>query len=109
MPPLVNAAGIIQCAHGGLVPMLPTGKRPLVGGAPGMLPADLLGKVALGCTHHIGPSPAPCVITGVIAGICGIVDYGGQKALNQGVVCMTSNGVPTIPCGNAGQTVVQGV
>lgn len=109
MPPLVNAAGTIQCAHGGIVPLLPVGKRPMVGGAPGMVPSDLLGKVAAGCGYTIGGSPAPCVVTGVTAGICTKVDYSGQKALHQGVICMTSNGVPTVPCANAGQTTVQGL
>jgi hypothetical protein len=109
MPALVNSAATIQCAHGGVVPLIPTGKRPLVGGAPGMVPTDLVGKVAMGCSFVRGTSPSPCVITGVIAGISTKVDYGGQKALHQGVICATSNGTPTIPCANAGQTTVQGV
>lgn len=109
MPALVNSAATIQCAHGGIVPLIPTGKRPMVGGAPGMCPTDLVGKVAAGCSFVRGTSPSPCIITGVIAGICTKVDYAGLKALNQSVVCATSNGVPTLPCANAGQVLVTGV
>jgi hypothetical protein len=34
--------------------------------------------------------------------------YGGIPAVHTGLVCMTSNGVPTMPVANAGQVVVQG-
>ncbi len=109
MPPLVNASATVQCAHGGLVPMIPAGKRPLIGGAPGMVPTDLVGKVAVGCAFNVAGAPVPCVVVSVVSGICTKVTYGSLPALHQGLVCATSNGVPTLPVGNAGQTLVQGV
>lgn len=108
MPPLINAAATVQCAHGGMIPMVPAGPRPLIGGAPGMVATDLIGKVALGCAFNVSGAPVPCVVVSVASGICTKVSYGGQPALHQGLVALTSNGVPTIPCASAGQVTVQG-
>jgi hypothetical protein len=80
----------------------------MVGGAPGLVMTDLIGKPAVGCTWNILGAPAPCVIVTVLTGICTKVSYAGQPALHQGISCMTSNGVPTLPCASAGQTTVQG-
>jgi hypothetical protein len=106
---LLNTAATLQCAHGGVFPLIPSGPRPLVGGAPGLVMTDLLGKVALGCVFNISGVPAPCTIVGVVSGVCTKVTYGGQPALHQGVVCATTNGTPNLPCANAGQAVVQGM
>jgi len=105
---LLTSAATLQCAHGGIFPLVAAGPRPLVGGAPGLVATDLLGKVALGCVFNIAGAPSPCTIVGVLAGNCLKVSYGGQPALHQGVTCATTNGVPTMPCINAGQIVVQG-
>lgn len=89
--------------------MVPAGPRPLIGGAPGMVATDLVGKVALGCAFNVSGAPVPCVVVSVVSGICTKVSYGGQPALHQGLVCATSNGTPTLPVSNAGQVKVQGV
>jgi hypothetical protein len=81
----------------------------LIGGAPGLVMTDLVGKPAVGCVWNILGVPTPCVVAAVVSGICTKVSYSGQPALHQGIVCMTSNGVPTLPCANAGQVVVQGL
>lgn len=108
MPPLLTASGTVQCAHGGMIPLIPAGVRPLIGGAPGIVASDLMGKVAVGCAWNVSGAPVPCVITSVISGLCTKVTYGGVPALHQGLTCATSNGVPTMPVANAGQTTVQG-
>lgn len=108
MPPLLNSAATVQCAHGGIIPMVPAGPRPLVGGAPGMVATDLVGKPAAGCVFNVAGAPVPCVVVTVTAGICTKVTYGGQPALHQGLICMTSNGMPTLPVANPGQMSVQG-
>ncbi|MBO9534067.1 MAG: hypothetical protein J7513_13940 [Solirubrobacteraceae bacterium] len=108
MPPLITAAGTLQCAHGGMIPLIPAGTRPLIGGSPGIVATDLMGKVAAGCTFNISGAPAPCVVVSVISGICTKVTYAGTPALHQGLSCATSNGTPTMPVSSAGQTMVQG-
>lgn len=109
MPPLINASATLQCGHGGMIPLIPAGPRPLVGGAPGIVATDLVGKVAMGCAFNVSGAPVPCVVVSVVSGICTKVTYGGVPALHQGLVCATSNGVPTMPVSSAGQTTVQGV
>lgn len=89
--------------------MIPAGPRPLIGGAPGMVATDLVGKVALGCAFNVAGAPVPCVVVAVASGICSKVSYGGQPGLHQGLVCMTSNGFPTLPVASAGQALVQGI
>lgn len=108
MPPLLNAGAVIQCAHGGVFPVVPSGVRPLVGGAPGLVIGDLPGKIAAGCAFNVSGAPVPCVLVAPTAGVCTKVLYGGQPALHQGLVCTTSNGTPTLPISTAGQTTVQG-
>lgn len=109
MPPLVNAAGVLQCGHGGVFPLAPRGLRPLVGGAPAIAAPDLAGLVAVGCAWNVLGAPVPCVLISPMAGICTKVSYGGVPAVHQGLQCATSNGVPTLPMSSAGQVAVQGV
>jgi hypothetical protein len=108
MPPLLNANAVIQCGHGGRFVVVPRGPRPLVGGAPALAMPDFPGVVAAGCAFNIAGAPAPCVIVSVVAGICPRIMLGGAPAVNQTLVCATSNGVPSVPVASAGQTTVQG-
>jgi hypothetical protein len=108
MPPLLNAAMTLQCAHGGIFPVAPRGQTPMVGGTPGLTLQDFPGLIAAGCTFNISGAPAPCAIVSVAAGPCTRVVFGGVPAVHSGLVCMTSNGVPTMPVSNPGQIVVQG-
>ena len=109
MPPLVNASGVLQCGHGGVFPLLPRGPSPMVGGAPGIKVSDLPGSLAVGCVFNVAGAPVPCVLISAIAGICTAVTYGGTPAVHQGLMCATSNGVPTLPMSSAGQVAVQGI
>lgn len=109
MPPLVNTNGILQCGHGGIFPLIPRGLRPIVGGAPGLTVTDLPGSIAVGCVFNVLGAPVPCVLVSAISGICTKVNYGGTPTIHQGLVCATSNGVPTLPMSSAGQLTVQGV
>jgi hypothetical protein len=84
------------------------GPRPLVGGAPGLNLQDFPGVIAAGCVFNISGAPVPCVIVSVIAGMCPTIILGGAPAVNQTLVCATSNGVPSIPVSSAGQMTVQG-
>jgi hypothetical protein len=108
MPPLLNANAMIQCGHGGKFPVVPRGQRPMVGGAPALAVTDFPGVVAVGCVFNIAGAPAPCVIVSVISGMCPTVLVGGAQAVNQTLVCATSNGVPSLPVASAGQMTVQG-
>lgn len=107
MAPLLNANAVIQCGHGGIFPLVPRGPRPLVGNAPALNAQDFPGVVAAGCTFNVSGVPAPCAIVSVIAGLCPTVTVGGVPAVNQTLVCATSNAVPSIPVASAGQVVVQ--
>ena len=108
MPPLLNANAVIQCAHGGKFPVVPRGPRPMVGGAPALNVQDFPGVVALGCVFNVSGAPVPCVIVSVTAGMCPTIIMGGAPAVNQTLVCATSNGVPSIPVSSAGQMTAQG-
>lgn len=109
MPPLLNANAVIQCGHGGKFPVVPRAPRPLVGGAPGLNLQDFPGVIAAGCAFNISGAPVPCVIVSVIAGMCPTIILGGAPAVNQTLVCATTNGVPSIPVASAGQMTVQGM
>jgi hypothetical protein len=87
--------------------VVPRGPRPLVGGAPGLNMQDFPGVIAAGCVFNIAGVPTPCVIVSVVAGMCPRVMLGGAPAVNQTLVCATSNGVPSIPVASAGQMTVQ--
>ncbi len=108
MPPLLNANAVIQCAHGGKFPVVARGPRPLVGGAPALNVQDFPGVIALGCAFNVSGAPVPCVIVSVTAGMCPKIIMGGAPAVNQTLVCATSNGVPSIPVSSAGQMATQG-
>jgi hypothetical protein len=108
MPPLLNANAVIQCGHGGKFPVVPRGQRPMVGGAPALNVQDFPGVVAVGCAFNVSGAPVPCVIVSVTAGMCPKIIMGGAPAVNQTLVCATSNGVPSIPVASAGQMTVDG-
>jgi hypothetical protein len=108
MPPLLNASAVVQCAHGGMFPVVPRGLTPLVGGAPGLTINDFPGLVAAGCAFNVSGAPVPCVIAAVASGMCTKVLYGGVPAVHQGLVCMSATGFPTIVA-SPGQVVVQGM
>jgi hypothetical protein len=108
VPPLLNANAVIQCGHGGKFPVLPRGARPIVGGASGLNVQDFPGVIAAGCVFNIAGAPAPCVIVSVVAGMCPTIMLGGAPAVNQMLVCATTNGVPSISVASAGQVTVQG-
>jgi hypothetical protein len=107
MPPLLNASSTIQCAHGGVFPVVPRGKTPIIGGAPALTAMDFAGLPAAGCVFNIAGAPAPCIIASVMSGICVKVSYGGVPAVHTGLVCMTATGFPTLPP-TPGQVTVQG-
>ena len=109
MPPLLNTALTLQCAHGGMFTVVPRGMPPTVGGAPGLTMQDFPGLPAAGCAFNVAGAPVPCVIVSVVSGMCTRVLFGGVPAVHSGLVCMTSNGMPTLPVANPGQMVVQGV
>jgi hypothetical protein len=108
MAPLLNVNALIQCGHGGKFIVVPRGPRSMVGGAPGLTVADFPGVISAGCAFNISGVPTPCVIVSVIAGMCVTVMDHGSPAVNQTLVCATSNGVPSLPVTSAGQLVVQG-
>lgn len=108
MPPLLNANAVVQCAHGGKFMVLPRGPRPMVGGAPGLNISDFPGVIAAGCVFNVAGVPTPCVIVSVVSGMCPTILLGGAPAVNQLLVCATSNGTPSIPVASAGQMTVQG-
>lgn len=108
MPPLLNANAVIQCAHGGMFTVVPRGSRPLVGGAPALNVSDFPGVISAGCVFNVAGVPTPCVIVSVTAGMCPTIMLGGAPAVNQTLVCATSNGVPSMPVASAGQLTVQG-
>ena len=108
MPPLLNANALVQCAHGGVFTVVPRGPRPLVGGAPALAAPDFAGVVAGGCAFNVSGAPVPCVIVSVVAGMCPTVTVGGAPAVNQSLVCATSNGVPSLPVTTPGQMTVMG-
>jgi hypothetical protein len=108
VPPLLNANAVVQCSHGGKFMVLPRGPRPLVGGAPALNLQDFPGVIAAGCVFNVAGAPAPCVIVSVVAGMCPTIMLGGAPAVNQTLVCATSNGVPSTPVASAGQMTVQG-
>jgi hypothetical protein len=105
--PLLNANAVIQCAHGGKFMVVPRGPRPLVGGAPALNVQDFPGVISAGCVFNVAGAPAPCVIVSVVSGMCPTVLLGGAPAVNQTLVCATSNGTPSIPVSSAGQMTVQ--
>ena len=80
----------------------------MVGNAPALNVQDFPGTIAAGCTFNVSGAPVPCVIVSVSAGMCPTILVGGAPAVNQSLVCATSNGVPSIPVASAGQTTVQG-
>ena len=108
MPPLLNANALVQCGHGGVFPVVPRGPRPLVGGAPALALPDFAGVVAAGCVFNVAGAPVPCVIVSVVAGMCPTVMVGGAPAVDQSLVCATSNGVPSLPVATPGQITVMG-
>jgi hypothetical protein len=108
VPPLLNANAVIQCAHGGKFVVVPRGPRPLVGGAPALNVQDFPGVISAGCVFNVAGAPVPCVIVSVIAGMCPTILVGGGLAVNQTLVCATSNGTPSLPVSSAGQMTVQG-
>jgi hypothetical protein len=79
-----------------------------VGGSPALTVQDFPGLVAVGCAFNVAGAPVPCVIAGVVAGMCTKVMLSGVPAVHTGLTCMTSNGVPTLPP-MPGQVTVQGV
>jgi hypothetical protein len=107
MPPLLNASSTVQCAHGGVFPVVPRGLTPIIGGAPALTVNDFPGLPAAGCVFNIAGAPAPCIIASVMAGMCVKVTYGGVPAVHTGLVCMTATGFPTLPP-TPGQVTVQG-
>jgi hypothetical protein len=88
--------------------VVPRGLRPLVGGAPALNVQDFPGVISAGCVFNVAGAPLPCVIVSVVAGMCPKILMGGAPAVNQTLVCATSNGVPSIPVASAGQLTVQG-
>ena len=108
MAPLLNANAMIQCAHGGKFLVVPRGPRSMVGGAPALTVADFPGVISVGCAFNIAGVPTPCVIVAVTAGMCVKVMDHGAPAVNQTLLCATSNGVPSLPVASAGQMVVHG-
>jgi hypothetical protein len=109
VPPLLNANSVIQCGHGGKFMVVPRGRRPIVGGAPALNVQDFPGVIAAGCAFNVLGVPVPCVIVAVVAGMCPKIMLGGAPAVNQTLVCATSNGVPSMPVASAGQVTVQGI
>jgi hypothetical protein len=63
--------------------------------------------ISAGCVFNVAGAPAPCVIVSVVSGMCPTVLLGGAPAVNQTLVCATSNGTPSIPVSSAGQMTVQ--
>jgi hypothetical protein len=106
VPPLLNANAVIQCPHGGRFAVVPRGPRPVVGGAPALNVQDFPGVVAAGCSFTVAGAPAPCAIVSVVAGTCPTIILSGSVAVNQALVCATSNGVPSIPIASTGQITV---
>ena len=107
MPPLLTEAATIQCAHGGVFPVVGRGWRPMIGGARGLAVPDFPGVPAVGCTWNVLGAPVPCVLVSVTAGMCPKISYQGAPAVDQTLMCMTSNGLPTLPVSNPGQMVAQ--
>ena len=102
MPLLLNA--------GAIVPRGTTGNTPPWAHctiAPALAATDFPGLIAVGCTWNIAGAPAPCAIVSVASGIKPLVSVGGAPAVDQTLLCVTSNGVPTMPVQNAGQVIVQ--
>jgi hypothetical protein len=81
----------------------------MVGGAPALNVQDFPGVIAAGCAFNVLGVPVPCVIASVVAGMCPTIMLGGAPAVNQTLVCATSNGVPSLPVASAGQVTVQGI
>lgn len=73
-----------------------------------MAVGDFAGVVAAGWAFNVSGAPVPCVIVSVVGGICPAVTVGGAPAVNQSLVCATSNGVPSLPVTMPGQTTVLG-
>jgi hypothetical protein len=107
--PLLNVNLVLQCVHGGVFPVVPRGPRPIVGGAPGLNVTDFPGVPAVGCVFNVLGVPAPCVIVSVMSGMCPKVIFYGAPTVDQTLVCMTSNGMPTLPISNPGQVIAQSV
>jgi hypothetical protein len=80
----------------------------MVGGAPALTVRDFPGVIAAGCAFNVAGAPAPCVIVSVLAGVCPTIMMGGAPAVNQTLVCATSNGVPSLPVASVGQITAQG-
>jgi hypothetical protein len=65
MPPIVTAAAIITCAHGGKVTLIPKQTQVSIDGGPVMCAGDLEGSLIAGCpvVPSVGSKPCTAVVS----------------------------------------------
>jgi hypothetical protein len=115
VPPILNANATIMCSHGGTFQIIPSSAPTvMVGGAPVLTVADVMGAVPLSpCPFATAAGPAPCVKLASATGGMAVKTMAGNSP-----VLLQSTTFVTIPAGagspvpatvmSPGQVTVQG-
>jgi hypothetical protein len=101
--PLINASGVVICAHGGKT-QLKGDPKCIAGGSPVVRLDDLIGAPIGGCTQ-VGDGKVPCtVVVTITNGITKKMQSSTGPYITQDLVGVT-NGVPVnaLSCVSAGQ------
>lgn len=105
MPLLLNAGAVIRCGHGGK--FMVVSPRPMVGGMPGSKRSrrSRCDRRRL-CLQRVSGARCMCDRLGD-RGMCPRIMLAGARAVNQTLVCATSNSAPSIPVVSARQLTVR--
>lgn len=95
--PILHVGAVANCPHGGMLNIIASNARVMVGGMPAAVLTDQ-GMVA-GCVFTIPPSkPQPCVTTRWIVGATRVMSNGVPMLINPCVaLCMSAEQIPGGP------------
>jgi hypothetical protein len=102
--PLVNAASVVLCTHGGPAQATATNPRVLVAGAP--VATMAAPHAVTGCPYNVSGSPSPCVTAAWVTGASRVLAGGVPVLLMDSQAICAPNGTPATIC--ATQTRVLG-
>jgi len=94
--PVLNASAQMLCPHGGMVQIIPSNTRFMVGGAPALVQTDTY--VVAGCVFTVGLKPQPCVQVRWLMGAARL-KVNGTPVLTQTSIglCISADMIPAGP------------